>query len=320
MAPNRLRLCDVGEHALIERIARRAGRGGRGRWSLGIGDDAALLRTRAGEEIVLSTDTLVEGVHFRFDREGPRRVGRRALVVNLSDLAAMGATPVGALLALCAPKRLPLATFDGLVRGFTDEARRFACPLVGGNLSSATRTSLSVTIVGRIDAGRALTRNGLRPGDALFVTGTLGRAALRRLEADRRGSALRFVPEPRLAAGRRLARLREARACIDLSDGLANDLGQLLLASRVAAQVEVGALPRAPGFTRDCHRIGIDPLTLQLRGGEDYELLFGLAPGRLAADEDEVGRRLGVPVTRIGRVVPGRGIRGLPPVSTRHHF
>lgn len=314
------RLSDLGENELIARIARRAGRAPGGRWLLGIGDDAALLRGRAGEELVFSTDTLVEDVHFRFAREGPRVIGRRAIAVNLSDLAAMGAAPVGVLLGLCAPASMPVRDFDALIAGVLYEARRFACPLVGGNLSRANACSLAVTVIGRVEAGRALRRTGLDAGDVLFVTGVLGLAALRRLEADRRKGPLRRVPEPRLEAGLRLARMRQTKACIDLSDGLASDLDQLLRASHVAAEIEADALPAAPGFTRACRRLGIDPLELQAAGGEDYELLFALEPGSLADDPEALSRRLGVRVTRIGRVVAGRGIRGLPVQPARHHF
>lgn len=314
------RLSDLGELALIDRIARRAGRSPGGRWSLGIGDDAALLRGRTGEELVFSTDSLVEGVHFRFEREGPRLVGRRAVAVNLSDLAAMGARPLGVLLGLCAPADLPVATFDALIAGFVFEAKRNRCPLVGGNLSRADKCSLAVTVIGSVPQGRALRRTGLAVGDVLFVTGVLGQAALRRIDADRGQGRLRHVPTPRLEAGRRLAGLREARACIDLSDGLVGDLGQLLRSARLAAEIDAAALPMAPGFARACRRLGLDPITLQTTAGEDYELLFALAPGRLANDPAKLSQRLGVRVSRIGRVVPGRGIRGLSSAAVRHHF
>lgn len=320
MARRSRRLCDLGETALIERIERRVGGPPRGRWLLGIGDDAAILRGRAGEDLVFSTDTLIEDVHFRLAREGPRRIGRRALAVNLSDLAAMGATPVGALLSVCAPPELPVSIFDGFIAGFVDESKRFDCPLVGGNLSRADKCSLAVTVIGRVAHGRALRRTGLAAGDVLFVTGVLGQAALARLTADRRGGPLRHVPEPRLEAGRRLARMPGVRACIDLSDGLASDLGQLLRPVRLAAEVDPTALPSAPGFSRACSRIGIDPLVLQSTGGEDYELLFALAPGRLAGDPAGLSRRLGVRVTRIGRVVAGQGIHGVPAATAGHHF
>ncbi|MFO0689221.1 MAG: thiamine-phosphate kinase [Myxococcota bacterium] len=314
------RLCDLGETALIERIAKRVGGAIPGRWVVGIGDDAAILRGRSGEDLVFSTDTLVEDVHFRIAREGPNRIGRRALAVNLSDLAAMGATPVGVLLSICAPPELPVAVFDGFVAGFVDDAKRHACPLVGGNLSRAEKCILSVTVIGRVARGRALRRTGLAVGDLLFVTGVLGRGALARLEADRLGRPLRHVPEPRLEAGRRLARMPGVKACIDLSDGLASDLAQLLRPVGLGAEVDPAALPADRGFSRACSRSGIDPLVLQATGGEDYELLFALAPGRAAADPVRLGRRLGVRVSRIGRVVAGQGIAGLPTPSAGHHF
>lgn len=321
-------LADLGESALIARIARRAGHPEGKRWSRAIGDDAALLRPRAGEELVLSTDAQVEGVHFLFEREGARRVGRRAAIVNLSDLAAMGASPVGFLMSLCAPAELPLADFDALVEGFVDEARRYACPLVGGNLSRAEKCSVHVTVIGRCRAGRALLRGGARPGDGLYVTGTLGRGALARLTADANQTPLRYLPTARVKAGEALARMPETRACIDLSDGLATDMAHLLGDSGLGAELEAGVLPAARGFAKDCIRLGLDPLDVQLRGGEDYELLFALRDSPVSArtartarlGEEGLTRRLGVQVTRIGEVVSRPGLHGLPQGSSRHHF
>ncbi len=315
-------LADLGESALVARIARRAGHPEGKRWSQGIGDDAALLRTRAGEELVLSTDAQVEGVHFLFEREGARRVGRRAAIVNLSDLAAMGASPVGVLMSLCAPPDLPLSDFDALVEGFIDEARRYACPLVGGNLSRAEKCSVHVTVIGRCRAGRALLRGGVRPGDGLFVTGTLGRGALARLTADADQTALRYVPTARVEAGVALAQVAETQACIDLSDGLATDLVHLLGDSGHGAELEAGTLPAARGFAAGCARLGLDPLELQLRGGEDYELLFALRDPRETTrlSAEALTQRLGIRVTRIGEVVSRPGLHGLPNAPSRHHF
>jgi len=313
-------LADLGEPALIRRIARRAGHSPGKSWTLGIGDDAAILRTRPNEELVFSTDTQVEGVHFLFGRETPRTIGRRALAVNLSDLAAMGAEPVGALLSLCAPSDMALTVFDGLIAGFVDEARRFSCPLVGGNLSSAQISSLTVTVIGRCARGGALRRKGLRAGDLLYVTGTLGVAALARLRADRDGTALRRVPTPRIDAGRALARMGAVHACIDLSDGLASDLGQLLDGTSLGAEIDLAELPAPRGLQRACRELGIDSAALLAGGGEDYELLFALAPKGAAIGPSALRKRLGVPVSRIGRVVPRAGIRGLPASSTGHHF
>jgi len=313
-------LADLGESALIARIARRAGRQVGRDWALGIGDDAAILSTRAGQELVFSADAQVENVHFRFGRETPRTIGRRALAVNLSDLAAMGASPVGALMSLSAPPTASVATFDAIIAGFVDEAARFDCPLVGGNLSSAGEWSLDITVIGRCRRGRALRRKGLRPGDSLYVTGVLGQATLVRLKADRTGRRLTRVPTPRIEAGQALSRLAGTRACIDLSDGLATDLGHLLSSDGFGAEIDATVLPRPRGFLRDCALLGLDPIAVQSGGGEDYELLFAFRSERNRSAAEMLTRRLGVSVHRVGRVTSEPGIRGLPPVREGHHF
>lgn len=317
-------LADLGESALIRRIAKRAGRAPGTAWPLGIGDDAAILRTRNDEELVLSTDCQVEDVHFRFDREGARTIGRRTLAVNLSDLAAMGAEPVGALLSLCAPPGMKVTVFDGIVAGFVEEADRFDCPLVGGNLSSSEKCSLTVTVVGRCARGGALRRRGLGVGDLLYVTGTLGAAALARHRADRTGARLRRVPEPRIRAGVALARMRGVRACIDVSDGMATDLAHLLEGTALGAEIDASKLPLPRGFDRACRQLGLVPAEIATGGGEDYELLFALRPRSVRESADleprRLARRLGVPVSRVGRVVARAGIRGIPAIRTKHHF
>jgi len=313
-------LADLGESALIRRIARRAGHPPNRVWPKAIGDDAAILRPRKTEDLVLSTDAQVEGVHFLFHREPPRAIGRRALAVNLSDLAAMGASPVGALLSLCAPPDMALSVFDGMIAGFLEESRRFACPLVGGNLSRAEKCSLTVTVVGRVKRGRALRRQGLGIGDRLFVTGELGAAALARLRADRSGGPLRRVPQPRIEAGLALARMGSLRACIDVSDGLVSDLHQLLEMDALGAEIDFDRLPTPRGFRRGCAELGVEPGKLLVGGGEDYELLFGLAGKSSLADSRRLTERLGVRVSEIGRVTRPAGIRGLPPISAGHHF
>ena len=313
-------LADIGEKALIERIAHLAGRSVGSDWALSIGDDAAILRPRSGEELVISTDAQVESVHFRFGRESLRSVGRRAMIVNLSDLAAMGARPVGAFLSLAAPRTATFARFDGIVRGFVEEADRHRCPLVGGNLSRAEQWSLHVTIVGACRRGRALRRRGVRPGDLLYVTGSLGGAALARLRADARGRPLTRLPTPRLAAGRALARLPGTRACIDLSDGLATDLESLLAKDGLGAEIDALRLPRPRGFARGCRAMNVDPLGVIAGGGEDYELLFAFRASGTAAPDPMLEAKLGVPVTRIGRVVQEEGIQGLSAERSFHHF
>jgi len=307
-----VRLRDLGERGLIARIERAAAKVSGRSVVLGIGDDAALLRPRAGEDVVVSTDACVEDVHFRFANESPRTVGRRALVANLSDLAAMGARPSGFVLALGAPGDLPVGIVDGLVAGLLREAARHGCPLVGGNCSQAREVSLVITALGAVRRGAALTRRGARAGDRVLVTGVIGAAALDRARAERKGR-IRHVAEPRLRAGSALARVREVGGCIDVSDGLEADLGHLLDEAGLAADLEPAALPLPRGFRRTCARLGLEPLALALGGGEDYELLFTLRPQGLSVAQ--LSRRLGVAVTEIGRVVAGRRQR---PRGWRH--
>jgi thiamine-monophosphate kinase len=299
-----MQLRDLGEFGLIDRIERAARRLGAPRAVvIGIGDDAAVLRARPREDVVVSTDALFEGVHFRWRTESPRTVGRRALVAALSDLAAMGARPLGFLCAMAAPATLPVATLDGLLAGLLREARDHGSPLVGGNLSRAGETSLTLTAVGAVARGRALRRTGARPGDRICVTGSLGAAALARVRAERGLGRVRRVGSPRLAAGRALARLPQVGACIDVSDGLEADLGHLLAAPGLAAELDSARVPRPPGFAAACARLGLDPDRLARTGGEDYELLFtvrGRTPSAAA-----LSRRLGTPVSEIGRVVRG---------------
>ena len=291
-------LRDVGEFALIARIARAARRVPSPGIALGIGDDAALLRARRGEAFAVSTDARVEGVHFRWSTDAPSAVGATALAAALSDLAAMGARPRGFTCALAAPGDLPLAAFDGVLRGLLDGARRYACPLVGGNLTRAQETSLVLTVFGGVVPGRALRRR-TRVGDRILVTGELGAAALDRADADRRGRMLRRIPVPRLAQGRALARIAAVTGCIDVSDGLAADLGHLLGEGRRCA-IDPARLPLPRGFASACGRLGLDPTALALAGGDDYELLFALRPGGPSAAA--LARRLGVRVTELGRV------------------
>jgi thiamine-monophosphate kinase len=311
-----VRLRDVGEFGLVERIERAAARLPATRGVvLGIGDDAAILRPPRGEDVVLTTDALVEDVHFRWRLASPRTVGRRAVVASLSDLAAMGAAPLGCVVSLVAPADLELRAVDGLVAGILLEAGRHACPLVGGNLSRGRETSLAVTALGSVARGRALTRTGSRIGDRVLVTGTLGAAALERARAERSGGRIRRVAAPRLAAGRALARLAGVRACIDVSDGLDADLDHLLAPAGLGAALEPERIPLPRGFRAGCARLGLDPLELARSGGEDYELLFTLRPD--APSEAVVERRLGLPVREIGRVV-ARPARRASPRGWRH--
>ena len=303
----------LGEFELIRRIATRAAALGTPEIILGIGDDAAILRPRKGEDLVVTTDALVENTHFRFHNQAATTIGRRALLVNLSDLAAMGARPVGFTLALTAPPSLSLARIDGFLTGLLREAKTYACPLIGGNLSRARETCLSLTVVGAVKRSRALLRGAARPGDRIFVTGTLGGAALALAKSRRRGAKLRHLPTPRIASGRALARMQHPGAVIDLSDGFEADLGHVLRASGVGAAIDVARIPTPRGFASACAKQKLDAIHTALRSGEDYELLFTLRQADAKrTSEAALSRRLGVQVSEVGRITKSRGVVGLP--------
>ncbi len=312
-----MRLGDLGEFELIARIERAARRAGSPRFVvLGIGDDAAILRLRSGEDLVVTTDSLVEDVHFRWRSQSARTIGRRALVANLSDLAAMGARPLGFTLALVTPASLEVATLDGLVAGLLREARRHGCPLVGGNVSRGTECSLTITALGAVRRGRALTRRGVRRGDRLFVTGTVGGPALELARAERGLGQIRRVPQPRLEAGRALTRVKQIGGCIDISDGLDADLDHLLETTRLAAEVAAERIPLPRGFRAACRKLGLEPERLARTGGEDYELLFSVRPAGPGAGA--LARRLGVAVTEIGRLRAAAAVQESRPGPAPH--
>lgn len=284
---------------------------------LGPGDDGAVLRPPDGHDLVVSTDSLVQGVHFRFETQAAKLVGRRALVANLSDLAAMGAAPLGCVAALCAPGDLPLRHAKGLVLGILHEAESHSCPLVGGNLAAARDTSITLTVFGSVARGRHLRRHRVRAGDRIFVTGSLGGSALAVERAEREGRPIRTLPVPRLAAGRALGRMSGVGGCIDVSDGLVADLGHLLEGSGLGADLDVARVPTPRGFVAGCRRLAVEPVELSLAGGEDYELLFTLRRGQAVQG---LARRLGVRVSEVGRVSPEPGIRGPSHASGWTHF
>lgn len=281
---------------------------------LGIGDDAALLAVPAGQELAVAIDTLVEGVHF------PRRtaaadVGWKALAVNLSDLAAMGASPAWALLALTLPEA-DSAFVEGFIEGFAKLAQPHRLALVGGDTTRGP-LCISVAVHGFVPPGRALTRAGARVGDAVLVTGTLGDAAagLHALQQPTRGDDHRaglreFLierlnrPTPRLAAGTALR--GQASACVDISDGLLADLAHICTASEVGAEIEAAWLPRSSALLHLHDET--TALHFALSGGDDYELCFTVPATRLAEVQADLGR-LGCGVTKIGRIVEGHGVR-----------
>jgi len=301
---------------------------------VGPGDDAAVLAPERGAYDVLTTDAVVEGVHFDRAFVPLEAVGHRALAVNLSDLAAMGARPRAALLSLVLPESVDAAAIDSLLDGLLPLAAAHGVAVVGGNV---TRTVgplvIDVTAIGSVKPRKVLTRAGARPGDEVYVTGSLGAAAvgLKMLMGDR-GTGLATVanasltrpaprdadgtlcverylrPVPRVRAGGLLGRNRAATSCMDLSDGLSDAVQQIAEASDVGMHIEVGSLPIAQGV-RDWHAVqGGDAVETAVAGGDDYELLFTVRPswrGRLRAVRTGVGD---LPITRIGAVTRNREV------------
>jgi thiamine-monophosphate kinase len=292
------------EFDLIEAFTRALPLRGRG-VVVGVGDDAAVLRPAPGEDLVATVDAVVEGVHF--DRRfAPEEVGWKALAVNLSDLAAMGARPLWALVALTLPAGTGAAAVRRIAAGLGECARAYRTAVVGGNVSRARELSVTVTVLGAVPEGRAVLRAGARPGDLVAVTGTLGDAAMgMRPGAPRALVRRQRRPAPRLEAGRALAGV--VRAAIDVSDGLAQDLGHLCRASGVGARIGLPDLPLSPAYRRLARRLR-DPFAAALAGGEDYELVLAVAPTSLERAR-AAARRAGTPLTVIGRFVRGEGVR-----------
>jgi thiamine-monophosphate kinase len=323
---------ETNEERLIARhfkpIARHPG-------ALALLDDAATLAPPSGHELVITADAIVSGVHF-FPNDPADAVARKALRVNLSDLAAKGAEPAGFLLSLALPRTIGDAWLKAFSRGLGSDARQYGCPLLGGD---TVRTSgpmmISVAAFGTLPSGTMVRRSGARVGDHVLVTGTIGDAVLGlklrqrrrtkgwKLSASGRNHVARryLVPDPRNALAPAVRKF--ATAAMDVSDGLAGDLGKLCRASRVAAVVDVARVPLSAA-ARTVLKAERKLITTLLPGGDDYEIVCTVRPARPVAFQ-AAARAVGVPVTNIGRIVRGsgasfRGPDGRPVSFTRASF
>ena len=272
--------------------------------ALGLADDAAVVNLPPERSLVITADAMVAGIHFLVDDE-PSLIARKLLRTNLSDIAAMGATPFGYLTTLSVPRGTQDAWFEGFAAGLAEDQRVFRLALLGGDTTTTPGpVSLSLMILGTVEPGSALRRSGARSGDRLFVSGTIGDGALGLLAA--RGEladptgylADRYrLPQPRLALGNLLRGI--ASAAMDISDGLVQDIGHLCRASGLAAVIHANRLPLSPAA-----RVA-DRLALCLTGGDDYELAFAIPPERVEAALAAAAAAL-VPVTQIGHFEPGQ--------------
>jgi thiamine-monophosphate kinase len=331
------------EFQLIEQLRRAFGRTGPA-VVRGIGEDAAIIAPPKGRQLVLTTDLLIEGVHFDLRTSSFEDVGYKAAIANLSDIAAMGGRPEYALVSIALPPSCGAPHVLRLYKGIMDGCRAHQVALVGGDTSASPRgLFLSLTVTGSVPAGAALRRDRARVGDRLYVTGTLGDAlaGLRLLSLRPRpglslaASARRFLigrhrrPIAQVRLGQTLSAGGMASAAIDLSDGLSGDLRHLCEQSRVGAEIDATALPFSPALRAYARSSGADPVALALQGGEDYELLFAVPPAKQKLLQ-RVARRAGRRMTRIGVIRPsafglrlreesGR-LRPLPVTSYVHFY
>jgi thiamine-monophosphate kinase len=313
-------IAGIGEFSLIAAIRRRM----EGKYppevTHGIGDDCAVLHAQGDVEWVITTDTQVEDVHFRRAWLTPYQIGWRAMAVNLSDIAAMGAQPFGALAALALPATTEAAFFEALLNGMCDLGLQFNCPLIGGNLArDPARLTLTLTVLGSVARGAAIRRGGARPGDDIWVSGRLGGAAagLRTfLQAvplpATIGETLRqryAQPLPRVAEATFLRASERLTAMIDVSDGLAGDLGHICEESGVGAQIMADALPLEAGVREVAAALGDDVLEYALRGGEEFELCCTAVRGSLVPLVDDFRAQFGIELTRVGSMTREPSLR-----------
>jgi thiamine-monophosphate kinase len=283
-----MRLDELGEHDLIERIRKRFHLSA---IPLGIGDDAAVLALPAGNDLLFCSDLLVENTHFLRQMHPPESVGYKAVAVNVSDIGAMGGVPLHFLISLAAPGDLDLAWIDAFYSGVERACHELGVSLVGGDTSSAASIFVDVSMVGRVHSGRAVARSGAKPGDGIYVTGSLGASAhgLELLRSGDMGAPAvqrHLFPQPRHRVGARVADV--AHAMIDISDGLSTDLNHIVMESGVSARIFQDKLPTAAGASESD----------VLHGGEEYELIIA-APELPTRVED-------VALTRIGEIIQSK--------------
>jgi thiamine-monophosphate kinase len=330
------------ESKLVTKIARafpsRAGGRRDAALRLGIGDDAAVIASRANHDWVLSCDAFLEGVHFLAKTHPPDSVGFKSLVRATSDLAAMGAAPRFFLLTLAIPASRTGTWLDGFLRGMARAARAMNMVLLGGDTTKSATVSISITVLGEIPRGRAVPRSGANTGDLIYVSGTLGRAQLGLevlLNSPSRAKPLtarsaktvdpefrrllrpHLYPAIRLDLGAWLAKHRIASAMIDISDGLSTDLARVCTASRVGAQIRSASVPKVAlpeALSKHLKRLNLDPLKMALHGGDDYELLFTVPPRNIKKLSKAPGFSQ---LTSIGEITRGKAVTLVSPSGAK---
>ena len=304
-----MELREIGEFALINRI-RKSMAARDPRLIQGIGDDVAVVDL-GSKALLVTTDILIEGIHFDRSWIDPYRLGKKALSVNLSDIAAMGGTPKYFLISLGLPRKLPLSFVSSFYRGLKEGAKRFHVDLIGGDTSLSQKIVINICLLGEGKKGGLLFRKGARIGNDLFVSGTLGDAALglKILQKEGlRGRPMGLIgkhlsPCPRIELGRAITDRRLATAMIDVSDGLLIDTTHLLEESGVGARIWEDRIPLSRLYRKWIQAYSKEPCQIALTGGEDYELLF-TAPPEMRERIFSLARSLKIPITRVGEILP----------------
>jgi len=317
-------LKEIGEFGLINWI--------RGKMSprdptiiAGIGDDAAVVKPPKNSICLVTTDILIEDIHFRKDLTDALRLGKKTLSINISDIAAMGGIPQYFLLSMGLPSHIPFRWLEELFHGIQQVADRYSLSLIGGDTARARKLTINVTLIGRAKAGEVVYRKGARAGDQIMVTGTLGNAALGLrilkfhkgdlgISTYKDGEMAELIdkhlsPTPRITEGRLIAENHLANAMIDISDGLIADLGHILEESHVGAKIWISRIPLSEAFRRTVPRYASNGIDLAISGGEDYELLL-TTPRKKGGKLMALFRKSGLQITPIGGIVdPHHGMK-----------
>ncbi len=296
---------------------------------VGVGDDAAVVESSRGP-LVVTADMLLEHVHFEVDSISPADLGAKSIVVNVSDVAAMGASPRYGVVSLGLPSSIESAWVMELYGGMRSACDEYALSLIGGDTNRAQAVTIGVTVLGELPSGTGVRRSGARPGDLIAVTGSLGAAGGGLILSRRSSSRLRRMlgepwarkllealhrPVARVGEGRTLAQAG-ATAMMDLSDGLAKDLSRLCEASGCGARIRLDAIPIAEALRAGAPALGVDPIELAVSGGEDYELLVTLDATAFDRARDELHERFGVTLTEVG-VITEDGLLAVGPTGER---
>jgi thiamine-monophosphate kinase len=320
---------DLGEFALISRLHARLQTPQDDHVVRGIGDDCAVLRPSAGMELLLTTDTQEEGVHFRRDWSSPEDIGWRCLAVNVSDIAAMGGQPLGAIVALLLPPALEVAFIEALYDGMQAMATAYGCPVIGGNISQRTDTlSITITVLGEAPLGQSVYRSGAQVGDEIWVTGDLGgaKAGLEvllapegEINAPTHDVLARYRrPQPRLQEAQYLRHHANLHSLLDISDGLSSDLRHICEASGVGAQLYAWQIPIAPQTRQVATLQGTDALDYALHGGEDFELCLTAPPGQIVPLQATFQQHFACPLVQVGTIQAGSGVTITHPDGRQH--